>query len=215
MRRLPSGKTNKSRFYVAGVAVHTFLSNTLYDASEVKRANGGKAPATYKAFQAAAARLPAPPSPVEDPPDKLPPVDAKAKGTDEKSTAVPSLKEVGYSDEPTTPFHVWAHATIQCARKDIGISCCLLDDEESVSTIPSRHAGFQRCCLAVHAQRCRSHSEGPTYCLLPLAWFCQALPPCSDPMAACLNMMRWTKQALLLSHATASCSPQTVLLTGR
>ena len=68
------------------------MSHTLYDAQEVKKANGGKAPASYKAFQSAAARLADPPAPAEDPPSKIPPVDAKAKGADETSTSVPSLK---------------------------------------------------------------------------------------------------------------------------
>lgn len=86
--------------------MQTFQSHLLYDPDDIKKNNKGKAPETYKSFQAAASRLPAPASPVNDSPEKLPPVDAKAKGTDEKSTSVPTLEEAGYNDKPTTPFHV-------------------------------------------------------------------------------------------------------------
>ena len=47
-----------------------------------------------------------PPEPVSDPPDKLPRVPKDAKGAEEKSTQVPSLKDLGYTQTPTTPFHV-------------------------------------------------------------------------------------------------------------
>ena len=50
---------------------------------------------------------------MDDPPDKLPGVPKGAKGTDEASTAVPSLKDLGYTQKPTTPFHV---RTVQAIR---------------------------------------------------------------------------------------------------
>ena len=110
---------------LTGVEVKTFLSNTLYDPEEIKKANGGKAPQSYKAFQSAAARMPPPPTPVDDAPEQLPPIDSKAKGSEEKATGVPSLKEVGFEDEkPTTPFHVSAWAacmqTVTACIWDVG-----------------------------------------------------------------------------------------------
>ncbi|KAK9790587.1 hypothetical protein WJX73_008051 [Symbiochloris irregularis] len=89
----------------AKVEVKTFLSHTLYDPVEVKKAHGGKTPETYKAFQSAVAKMPPPPSPVRDAPEKLPTIAPKAKGAEEKATGVPTLAEVGYTDKPTTSFH--------------------------------------------------------------------------------------------------------------
>ena len=90
----------------AGIKVEARISHTIYDTAEIYTNNGNKPPTSLKQLQAAAAKCGPPPEPVADPPDKLPGVPKGAEGTGEKEAAVPSLKDLGYTQTPTTPFHV-------------------------------------------------------------------------------------------------------------
>lgn len=47
-----------------------------------------------------------PPAPAPDLPDKLPYLDPTSKGTADRDTDVPSLKDLGYADFARTPFRV-------------------------------------------------------------------------------------------------------------
>ncbi|KAK9804209.1 hypothetical protein WJX72_001282 [[Myrmecia] bisecta] len=86
----------------AVVQVHCPVSHTLYDTGELVQRNGGKPPLTYKAFEKLIASVGLPAPPAADPPASLPPVPSQAAGG--RPTHVPSLKDLGYQDEPTTVF---------------------------------------------------------------------------------------------------------------
>ena len=86
---------------VAGVAVHTAVSHTLYNVEQIAARNGGAAPLTYKAFEAVVAKIGPPPLPVGDPPAQLPPGMPPRKGF-----GVPTLAELGYPPQATTVFKV-------------------------------------------------------------------------------------------------------------
>lgn len=86
---------------VAGVAVHTAVSHTLYNVEQIAARNGGAAPLTYKAFEAVVAKIGPPPLPVGDPPAQLPPGTPPRKGF-----GVPTLAELGYPPQATTVFKV-------------------------------------------------------------------------------------------------------------
>lgn len=90
-----------------GVPWHSFVSHTLYDTAKLLQLNRGQVVTAYSAFQRLAQKAGAPGQPVEDPPSQLPPIPAdaqKALDTEGLKEGVPSLADIGYHDQPTSPF---------------------------------------------------------------------------------------------------------------
>ena len=95
------------------------VSHTLYNTEDVCAKNGNKPPLSYKSFEKAIAALGPPAAPAPDPPAKLPPMHAAAKGAGAEETAVPTLAELGYPPQATTSIkvHSW-QSTRQPCRHD-------------------------------------------------------------------------------------------------
>jgi len=80
------------------------------DTAKLLQLNKGQVVTAYSAFQRLAQKSGPPGAPVSDPPTQLPPIsmDAqKALGTvGLTEDGVPSLTDIGYHDQPTSPFKV-------------------------------------------------------------------------------------------------------------
>lgn len=79
----------------------THASHTLYDPDHLLELAGGSAPASMGAFQKLVDKAGDPAEPAADPPKQLPPLPSGAE-----AGHIPSLKDLGYSDKPTTHFPV-------------------------------------------------------------------------------------------------------------
>jgi hypothetical protein len=79
---------------------------TLQDPAALVAANGGRPPMTMQAFTKLVDKAGDPPPPAPDPPAQLPPPDGGAPGAGEGETGVPTLAEVGFTQQPTSPFKV-------------------------------------------------------------------------------------------------------------
>lgn len=88
----------------AGIEVSTHVSHTLYDPDELIELNGGSPPSSMTQFQKLAEKAGEPQEPAADPSDGFPPLPASAD-----ANTIPSLKELGYTDKPTTQFPVCLH----------------------------------------------------------------------------------------------------------
>ena len=78
-------------------------SHTLYNPHDLIEMNGGHPPASMGQFEKLQKQAGEPASPAADPPKSLPPCSKDLKA---KDYAVPSLKELGYNMEPSTPYKV-------------------------------------------------------------------------------------------------------------
>ncbi|KAA6427658.1 MAG: 6-4 photolyase, partial [Trebouxia sp. A1-2] len=91
-----------------GVPWHSFVSHTLYDTAKLLQLNKGQVVTAYSAFQRLAQKSGSPGAPVSDPPSQLPPIPVDApKALDTvglTENGVPSLTDIGYHDQPTSPF---------------------------------------------------------------------------------------------------------------
>ncbi|KAL3132986.1 hypothetical protein ABBQ38_006897 [Trebouxia sp. C0009 RCD-2024] len=91
-----------------GVPWHSFVSHTLYDTAKLLHLNKGQVVTAYSAFQRLTQRAGLPGQPVGDPPSLLPPIPADAQQAlamvGLKEAGVPSLADIGYHDQPTSPF---------------------------------------------------------------------------------------------------------------
>ena len=87
-----------------------------------------------------------PPQPVDDPPGTLPGVPQEAKGAEEGHTRVPSLQDLGYTQQPTTAFHVrapcWPHGSQRVPPLSVPCKTVQLPATASLNTL-SRHAVLQ------------------------------------------------------------------------
>nr|AXE72850.1 6-4 photolyase [Chlamydomonas sp. ICE-L] len=88
----------------ANVEVKSFVSHTLYDTADIVERNGGKPPLTYQSFIKLVDKMGDPTAPAPDPPEKMPPPRDDLPGAAPQETSVPTLKEIGYDQEPTAPF---------------------------------------------------------------------------------------------------------------
>lgn len=87
----------------------THYSYAVQDTAKLLQLNRGQVVTAYSAFQRLAQKAGAPGQPVEDPPSQLPPIPAdaqKALDTEGLKEGVPSLADIGYHDQPTSPFKV-------------------------------------------------------------------------------------------------------------
>ena len=82
------------------MSVH--VSHTLYDPDALIEHNKGHPPATMGQFQKLQKEVGEPLAPAADPPTPLPAPGPSAKG----SHAVPSLKDIGYAEKPSSPYKV-------------------------------------------------------------------------------------------------------------
>lgn len=78
-------------------------SHTLYKPDDLIELNGGRPPASMSQFEKLQKQAGEPLAPAADPPKTLP---SAPKGADPKKHAVPTLKELGYNSDPTTPYKV-------------------------------------------------------------------------------------------------------------
>ena len=80
------------------------------DTAKLLQLNKGQVVTAYSAFQRLAEKSGPPGSPVGDPPGKLPPIPADAQQTlgtvGLTEDGVPTLADIGYHDQPTSPFKV-------------------------------------------------------------------------------------------------------------
>ncbi|GLC76277.1 hypothetical protein PLESTF_001761600 [Pleodorina starrii] len=90
----------------AGVEVRPAVSHTLYDTEMLVARNGGSPPASMVSFTKLVDRVGDPLPPAPDPPNPLPPPKEgeDAPSTDPRVTGVPTWREVGFREEPTTIF---------------------------------------------------------------------------------------------------------------
>ena len=104
---------SQSLFHISKLKVAFQLlcvSGFSQDTSKLLQLNKGQVVTAYSAFQRLAQRAGPPGQPVGEPPVLLPPVPADAKqalamvGLEE--SGVPSLADIGYHDQPTSPFKV-------------------------------------------------------------------------------------------------------------
>lgn len=91
------------RLASAGIAVSSHWSHTLYKPDDIIELNKGKPPASMGQFEKLQKEAGEPLAPAADPPKTLPSV---PKDIDKKKYAVPTLKELGYNQEASTPYKV-------------------------------------------------------------------------------------------------------------
>ena len=86
------------------------MRSVCQDTAQLLQLNKGQVVTAYSAFQRLTQKAGPPGQPVGDPPSALPPIPAdaqKALGTvGLKEAGVPSLADIGYHDQPTSPFKV-------------------------------------------------------------------------------------------------------------
>lgn len=87
-----------------------WVSGVLQDTAKLLHLNKGQVVTAYSAFQRLTQRAGLPGQPVGDPPSLLPPIPADAQQAlamvGLKEAGVPSLADIGYHDQPTSPFKV-------------------------------------------------------------------------------------------------------------
>ena len=80
------------------------------DTAKLLQLNKGQVVTAYSAFQRLAQKLGPPGAPVGEPPSQLPPIPVDAqKALDTvglTEDGVPNLTDIGYHDQPTSPFKV-------------------------------------------------------------------------------------------------------------
>jgi hypothetical protein len=79
------------------------VSHTLYDPDQLVELNGGHPPTTMGQFQKLQKKVGEPLAPAVDLPSTLPRWGPSVAAL---ATAVPSLKDLGYADKPSTPYKV-------------------------------------------------------------------------------------------------------------
>ena len=93
----------EARCLPVGIEVSTHWSHTLYNPNELIEMNGGHPPASMGQFEKLQKQAGEPLAPAADPPKSLPP---SSKDLKPKDFAVPTLKELGYHTESSTPYKV-------------------------------------------------------------------------------------------------------------
>lgn len=80
------------------------------DTDKLLQLNKGQVVTAYSAFQRLAQKSGSPGAPVVDPPSQLPPIPSNAadalRSVGLKEDPIPTLKDLGYNDEPTSVFKV-------------------------------------------------------------------------------------------------------------
>ena len=86
------------------------MRSVCQDTAQLLQLNKGQVVTAYSAFQRLTQKAGPPGQPVGDPPSALPPIPADAQKALEmvglKEAGVPSLTDIGYHDQPTSPFKV-------------------------------------------------------------------------------------------------------------
>ena len=89
---------------------HSLMPSFCQDTAKLLQLNKGQVVTAYSAFQRLTQRAGPPGQPVGDPPCVLPPIPADAQKALDlvglREAGVPSLADIGYHDQPTSPFKV-------------------------------------------------------------------------------------------------------------